>query len=143
MLAAHHSGASVNRKQKNLCRLVEVFCYTVCNMSSSKNVFAGLLLIIGPWALLVLTLSSYAISSFVITAIIQSQPCEEVYYMPDQDIRIECGEANTAVVIGNLFRIFLGASGMVGVVGILVGNPFGLYLLFSAMMGEKKVESKK
>lgn len=112
-------------------------------MNSSRRLITGLLLIIGPWGLLICTLCAYAITSFVISEIMGAQTCTEVYCMPEQDIRIECEGGDTGVIIGNLIRIALGAFGMAGVVGILVGNPFGLYLLFSAMIEDQKKVGKK
>ncbi|MBP9828400.1 hypothetical protein KBC55_04615 [Patescibacteria group bacterium] len=112
-------------------------------MFISKRLFAGSLLIIAPWLLLLSSIIGYAIASFVISAVVGAQSCMEVYYVPEQNIQIECGGGDVAMMIGSLIRIALGAFGIVGVVGILVGNPFGLYLLFTAMTTDQKKGSKK
>lgn len=71
-----------------------------------KKKTLGLILIIGPWILLPLTLAGYAVASFVF-------PLNEDY-----------------LFVGEAVNLLLSVLGIVAVLGMIIGLPLGIFFLF-------------
>lgn len=81
-----------------------------------KRKTLGLILLITPIPLIFVTLSLYGISSFVISSMISAST-----------------EASASfTVTGGIIRALLGFFGIVGVIGVPIGMPIGIYLLASS-----------
>lgn len=76
----------------------------------------GILFIAVPLPLLFVTLSLYAVSSFVISSFAAT----------------DGGSQDTLVTVASLINMLLGLLGFVSVIGILVGIPLGIYLIVTA-----------
>lgn len=72
-----------------------------------------------PLPLLVITLSAYAIMTFIIGSFAAT------------------GDAQAVMVLGNVSRIILGIFGIIGVIGIFIGLPIGVVFYLSARKKEK------
>lgn len=73
----------------------------------------GILLVAIPFPLLVLTLTLYAITAFIIASIAAASTAP----------------SPTVVTIGQIINLLLSLTGLVAVIGIPVGIPIGIYLL--------------
>lgn len=73
----------------------------------------GIILVAGPFPLLVLTLACYAIVSFVVASMAAAST----------------SPSPTVVAVGQMINLLLSLTGLVAVIGIPVGIPIGIYLL--------------
>ncbi|MEK7632307.1 MAG: hypothetical protein AAB473_00770 [Patescibacteria group bacterium] len=80
----------------------------------------GIILLAAPIPLIVLTLSVYAITSFVLASSISAG-----------------GDSGALLVAGKAFNVLLGLVGLIAVVGVPVGMPIGIYLLCTPDKGKK------
>ncbi|MFH1632372.1 MAG: hypothetical protein ABIA47_05160 [bacterium] len=76
-------------------------------MTKKQKNILGIVLIVYPIPLLVLTLAGYAIASFVIVSI----------------------GGEDAAMIGSVIQLLLGICGLAAILGIPIGMPIGIYLL--------------
>ncbi|MBU1895749.1 hypothetical protein KJ641_02675 [Patescibacteria group bacterium] len=97
-----------------------------------KKKTLGILLLIGPFILLVVTLTLFAVSRFVLNGIEGSQttPVSDISDSGIQELGlIEQSPINTA---GSIIRLVLSLLGIIAVGGIFIGIPLGLYFLVKA-----------
>ena len=73
----------------------------------------GIVLIAYPIPLLFLTLSCYAVVSFVIASMSAASTTP----------------SSTIIAVGQIINLLLGLTGVIAVIGIPVGIPIGIYLL--------------
>lgn len=86
-----------------------------------KREALGLLLLITPIPLIVCVLLVYAITNFILTGVAVSST--------------ETSSVVTA--IGGGIRIILGLTGLVAIIGIPIGMPVGIYLLYTLEKSKK------
>lgn len=112
--------------------------------SGSRRKIWGILLIVVPWVGLALTLSLYAIASFVIASLNEYGIAEPIVataraaalsaedFYPEAQVvgdRVALQATSSVDVIGSLIRIALGFIGVLCVLGVLIGTPLGIYLI--------------
>jgi hypothetical protein len=102
-----------------------------------KNKTKGVLLLVGPIVLLVLTLSLWAISKFVIANLQTSQNQNEITIQTETNGTMFEGENQVGVLqekdlrttVSSLISVILSLIGLIAVIGILIGAPLGIYYL--------------
>ncbi|MBT3230173.1 hypothetical protein HN358_00100 [Candidatus Uhrbacteria bacterium] len=84
----------------------------------------GIVLMVFPIPLLIITLVAYAIISFILSAVASS------------------GDPEVMMVFGNVVRLVLGIFGLLGMLGIFIGLPVGAVMYFSARKQERNVSGE-
>lgn len=82
----------------------------------------GIILLAAPIPLIVLTLSAYAIMSFVVSNVAMAS---------------SNGSSSAVVIIGGIVNALLGIVGLIAMVGVPIGMPVGIYLLCTPDKGKK------
>jgi ABC-type Fe3+ transport system permease subunit len=90
-------------------------------MTVKTKKIIGIILFIFPIPLLFLVLATYAILSFILAMWIQSGSAD----------------AESLMIIGQVFNIILSTFGIIAVAGIFIGIPVGIILYISARKQEK------
>lgn len=117
----------------------------------NRNTKIGVALIIGPFILLPVVLSAFAVTSFVMQQKIAVQQEQSYNLVEDSrkentgeldgsnvarltsdDLQIQTGLDNAPeAYVGayRLVRVMFGVLGLIAVLGIVIGLPFGIYLI--------------
>lgn len=124
-------------------------------MSPGMKRGLGLFLIIGPILMLVVLLAAYAITGLVVSGISEAESSAEYVYNEQEGVYVSevinvdgsvtrlttsDPDVSLASTIGSVINFVLSVLGVLVVIGVIAGIPFGIYFMATA---SDKAKAKK